>query len=88
MGTTSTPATQTASRTAQVKAVSTVSDGRDLSLVDEPTEALDRAEIVRDRFLEELDQAVNADLDDEDDIMAAFLEGSSDSKSRRFGWRR
>lgn len=88
VGTTSTPATQTASRTAQVKAVSTVSDGRDLSLVDEPTEALDRAEIVRDRFLEELDQAVNADLDDEDDIMAAFLEGSSDSKSRRFGWRR
>ena len=47
------------------------------------------AALVRDaRSAEELDQAVNADLDDEDDIMAAFLEGSSDSKSRRFGWRR
>ena len=33
VGTTSTPATQTASRTAQVKAVSTVSDGRDLSVI-------------------------------------------------------
>lgn len=54
----------------------------------EPTEAIDRVELIRDRYLEELDQAVNTELDAEDEALAAFLEGSGNSKARRFGWRR
>ncbi|MCB1257157.1 MAG: hypothetical protein KDB26_08640 [Microthrixaceae bacterium] len=56
--------------------------------MEDPTEALDQVGLIRDRFLEELDQAVNADLDGDDEALAAFLEGSSDAKVRRFGWRR
>lgn len=52
------------------------------------TEAIDRVELIRDRYLEELDQAVNTELDAEDEALAAFLEGSGNSKARRFGWRR
>lgn len=60
------------------------SDSRD----GEKTEAIDRVELIRDRYLEELDQAVNTELDAEDEALAAFLEGSGNSKARRFGWRR
>lgn len=52
------------------------------------TQAMDRVELIRDRYLEELDQAVNTELDAEDEALAAFLEGTGDSKARRFGWRR
>lgn len=55
---------------------------------DDATEAIDRVELIRDRYLEELDQAVNTELDAEDEALAAFLEGTGDSKARRFGWRR
>lgn len=59
--------------------------------IDRPTEAVGRAEVPRDRFMEELDSAVNeaVSLDqDEDAAMTAFFEGSSDTRTRRFGWRR
>mgnify|MGYP006872436900 FL=1 len=46
----------------------------------------------RDRFMEELDSAVNEavplDHDEDDAAMTAFFEGSSDTRTRRFGWRR
>ena len=43
----------------------------------------------RDRFMEELDSAVNEAVDlEDDDAMTAFFEGSSDTRARRFGWRR
>jgi DivIVA domain-containing protein len=42
----------------------------------------------RDRFMEELDSAVNEAVDLDDDAMKAFFEGTSDSRARRFGWRR
>lgn len=42
----------------------------------------------RDRYLRELDEAVN-DTGADDDAMTAFFEGSGDdSRTRRFGWRR
>jgi cell division septum initiation protein DivIVA len=59
--------------------------------VDRPTEAVSRSEVPRDRFMEELDSAVNeaVPLDqDEDAAMTAFFEGTSDTRTRRFGWRR
>lgn len=56
--------------------------------MDDPTEFIDPVGLVRDRYLEELDQAVNNELNSEDEVLAAFLEGSSDAKARRFGWRR
>ncbi len=58
--------------------------------VDRPTEAVGRAEVQRDRFMEELDSAVNeaVSVDDDDAAMTAFFEGSGDSRTRRFGWRR
>lgn len=41
----------------------------------------------RDRYLQDLDDAVNiSDADDE--AMTAFFEGSGESRNRRFGWRR
>ncbi len=43
----------------------------------------------RDRFMDELDSAVNEAVDlEDDDAMTAFFEGSSDTRARRFGWRR
>lgn len=42
----------------------------------------------RDRFMEELDSAVNEAVPVDDDAMTAFFEGSGESRSRRFGWRR
>jgi hypothetical protein len=58
--------------------------------LDRPTEAVGRAEMPRDRYMEELDSAVNeaVSIDEDDAAMTAFFEGSSDSRSRRFGWRR
>lgn len=40
-----------------------------------------------DRYLRELDEAVNDEAAD-DDAMTAFFEGGDDSRNRRFGWRR
>jgi DivIVA domain-containing protein len=50
----------------------------------EPASAVPR----RDRFMEELDSAVNEAVELDDDAMTAFFEGTSDSRARRFGWRR
>lgn len=60
------------------------------SHVDQPTEAVGRADQPRDRYLEELDSAVNeaVSIDEDDEAMTAFFQGTSDSRSRRFGWRR
>ena len=60
---------------------------------DRPTQAVDRAAQPRDRFMQELDDAVNdtgapATADAGDDAMTAFFEGTNESKARRFGWRR
>lgn len=55
---------------------------------DRPTEAVARAEAPRDRFLEELDSAVNEAVELDDDAMTAFFEGTGETRSRRFGWRR
>lgn len=57
----------------------------------EKTQAVPVADAApRDRFLQELDSAVNEAVpyDEDDEAMKAFFEGSTDSKSRRFGWRR
>lgn len=57
--------------------------------VDErPTQAVSRADLPRDKYLEELDHAVNTVEDSDDEALAAFLDGGVDSKARRFGWRR
>jgi hypothetical protein len=59
--------------------------------IDTPTEAVGRAEVPRDRFMEELDSAVNEAVpvgQDDDAAMTAFFEGTNDSRTRRFGWRR
>ena len=42
----------------------------------------------RDRYLQDLDDAVNPTDDSDDEAMTAFFEGSTDSRNRRFGWRR
>ena len=55
---------------------------------DRPTQAVPRADTARDRYMEELDSAVNEAVELDDDAMKAFFEGSSDPKARRFGWRR
>ncbi|CAN5474390.1 hypothetical protein BH10ACT3_BH10ACT3_20470 [soil metagenome] len=61
---------------------------------DRPTQAVDRvnpADQPRDRFMQELDDAVNdtgAVPAANDEAMTAFFEGTSESKTRRFGWRR
>lgn len=57
----------------------------------EKTQAVPVADAApRDRFLQELDSAVNEAVpyDEDDEAMKAFFEGSTDAKSRRFGWRR
>lgn len=59
--------------------------------IDRPTEAVGRADVPRDRFMEELDSAVNEAVPvegAEDAAMTAFFEGTSDTRTRRFGWRR
>jgi cell division septum initiation protein DivIVA len=61
-----------------------------------PTQAVDAvagADQPKDRFMQELDDAVNdtgvAGTETAgDEAMTAFFEGNSDSKARRFGWRR
>jgi hypothetical protein len=67
-----------------------VLDGAQESRLDQPTEAVGRADQPRDRYLEELDSAVNeaVSIDEDDEAMTAFFQGTSDSRSRRFGWRR
>ena len=40
-----------------------------------------------DRYLKDLDAAVN-ESDADDEAMTAFFEGSGDTRNRRFGWRR
>lgn len=42
----------------------------------------------RDRYLEELDSAVNEAVPVDDEAMTAFFEGSNEGRGRRFGWRR
>jgi hypothetical protein len=42
----------------------------------------------RDRYLEELDSAVNEAVPVDDEAMTAFFEGSEEARGRRFGWRR
>jgi hypothetical protein len=54
----------------------------------ESVPAADRVGTHRDRFMEELDSAVNEAVDMDDDAMTAFFQGTSDSRARRFGWRR
>jgi hypothetical protein len=41
----------------------------------------------RDRYLQDLDDAVNV-ADEDDEAMTAFFEGSGETRNRRFGWRR
>ena len=61
-----------------------------------PTKAVDAvggADQPKDRFMQELDDAVNdtgvaGPETAGDEAMTAFFEGNSDSKARRFGWRR
>jgi DivIVA domain-containing protein len=58
-----------------------------------PTQAVDTADQPKDRFMQELDDAVNdtgaaGPETAGDEAMTAFFEGNSDSKARRFGWRR
>ena len=78
--------------TAEVRAVTIDADGGP------PTEAValerrrvdladDDAAPARDRYLQDLDDAVNESADS-DDAMSAFFEGSNESPNRRFGWRR
>jgi DivIVA domain-containing protein len=57
---------------------------------DRPTQAVDRADAPRDRYMQELDDAVNdtGTVSTTDDAMTAFFEGTNESKTRRFGWRR
>ncbi len=71
-----------------IDAAAPVEDSSDR--LDRPTEAVQAADAPRDRFMEELDSAVNeaVSVDDDDDAMTAFFEGSGDSRTRRFGWRR
>ena len=79
------------SMTAEVRAVTIDADGGP------PTEAVapaqesdladDDAAPARDRYLQDLDDAVNESADS-DDAMSAFFEGSNESPNRRFGWRR
>ena len=54
----------------------------------ESAPAADQVGTHRDRFMEELDSAVNEAVDLDDDAMTAFFQGTSDSRARRFGWRR
>jgi hypothetical protein len=69
-----------------------VVDEDDDELVDDrPTQAVERADAPRDRFMQELDDAVNdsgTGGGSGDDAMTAFFEGTNESKTRRFGWRR
>jgi len=55
---------------------------------DRPTEAVSNTGSHRDRYMEELDSAVNDAVDLDDDAMKAFFEGTTDTRARRFGWRR
>jgi cell division septum initiation protein DivIVA len=65
-----------------------VLSANDDELVDDrPTQAVEQADAHRDRYMQALDEAVN-DEGTGDDAMTAFFEGTNDSKTRRFGWRR
>lgn len=56
------------------------------ALLDEPLTGSNPA--VRDRFLDDLEQAVNDPEPQADEAMTAFFEGATEGKSRRFGWRK
>ena len=56
------------------------------ALADEPLTGSTAA--VRDRYLDDLEQAVNDPEPQADEAMTAFFEGAADGKSRRFGWRK
>ena len=66
-----------------------------ISLADEPSGRRAAPEVHadpaagsgRDRYLKDLDDAV-IESDAQDEAMTAFFEGTSDSRNRRFGWRR
>ncbi len=64
-----------------------------ISITDEPSPSQQVPQIDaepatgRDRYLKDLDDAVN-DSDEDDEAMTAFFEGSNDTRNRRFGWRR
>jgi len=76
---------------AEAEAIEDVGPADDrVDRLDRPTEAVQTAGPPRDRFMEELDSAVNeaVSVDDEEDAMTAFFEGSGDNRTRRFGWRR
>jgi hypothetical protein len=69
-----------------------VDAGETISLADEPSPsqqvpAIHAEPASGDRYLKDLDTAVNESAED-DEAMTAFFEGSSDSRNRRFGWRR
>ena len=78
---------------AEVEQELTVEPEATISLADEPSPSQQvpqiRAEPAsgRDRYLKDLDEAVN-ESGDEDEAMTAFFEGSNDTRNRRFGWRR
>lgn len=42
----------------------------------------------KDRYLQDLDDAVNIADEEDDEAMTAFFEGSGETRNRRFGWRR
>lgn len=42
----------------------------------------------RDRYLQDLDDAVNVSDEEDDEAMTAFFEGTGETRNRRFGWRR
>jgi DivIVA domain-containing protein len=56
------------------------------ALTDEPFTGSNPA--VRDRYLDDLEQAVNDPEPQADEAMTAFFEGAAEGKSRRFGWRK
>ena len=56
------------------------------ALADEPLTGSNPA--VRDRYLDDLEQAVNDPEPQTDEAMTAFFEGAAEGKSRRFGWRK
>lgn len=70
-------------------------DEETISIADEPSRQTSPhiiAEPVtgsgRDRYLQDLDDAVNVTDEADDEAMTAFFEGSGETRNRRFGWRR
>ncbi|MEX0768543.1 MAG: hypothetical protein WD029_08740 [Microthrixaceae bacterium] len=80
----------------QIPAISLAWESEEELTDSRPTQAVDAVGDVgqpKDRFMQELDDAVNdtgatSSETASDEAMTAFFEGNSDSKARRFGWRR